>query len=54
MYPFAEQLLAYMANDRGQRIGGLVLEVKGDVCHKIKAILSAHGRAEECSWCHEG
>ena len=29
MYPYAEQLLAYRAGDPEQRIGGLVLEVKG-------------------------
>ena len=30
MYPYAEQLIAYKADDPQQRIGGLVLEVKGD------------------------
>ena len=39
MYPFAEQLIAYQAHDRGKRIGGLVLEVKGDFCHKVRDIL---------------
>jgi len=29
MYPFAEQILAYRASDKEQRIGGLFLEVKG-------------------------
>jgi len=38
MYPFAEQLIAYQAHDRGKRIGGLVLEVKGDFCHKVRHI----------------
>ena len=41
MYPYAEQLIAYKASDPEQRIGGLVLEVKGDFCHKIKRILEA-------------
>src|SRR5258708_4923881 len=30
MYPFAEQILAYRADDKEKRIGGLILEVKGD------------------------
>ena len=32
---FAEQLIAYKAQDETKRIGGLVLEVKGDFCHKV-------------------
>ena len=44
MYPYAEQLIAYKAHDDQQRMGGLVLEVKGDFCHKIKSILAKHGR----------
>jgi TraM recognition site of TraD and TraG len=47
IYPFAEQLLAFRASDRSQRMGGLVLEVKGDFCHKIRAILERHGRKED-------
>ena len=45
MYPFAEQLLAYRATDADRKIGGLVLEVKGDFCHKVRGILERHGRA---------
>src|SRR5438132_5045683 len=44
MYPFAEQLIAYQAHDRGKRIGGLVLEVKGDFCHKVRDILQRYKR----------
>ena len=44
MYPYAEQLIAYKAHDPTRRMGGLVLEVKGDFCHKIKSILAKHGR----------
>ena len=47
MLPFAEQILAYKAADKGKRIGGLVLEVKGDFCRKIKDILGRHQRAED-------
>jgi hypothetical protein len=45
MYPFAEQILAYRAQDPGRRIGGLILEVKGDFCGKVQEILARHGRA---------
>jgi len=47
MYPFAEQILAYRAEDASKRIGGLVLEVKGDFCAKVREILHRHGRAED-------
>jgi hypothetical protein len=47
MYPFAEQILAYCAGDKDRKIGGLILEVKGDFCHKIKDILARHGREDD-------
>jgi hypothetical protein len=47
MFPFAEQILAYRANDAAKRIGGLILEVKGDFCRKVKDILDRHGRPED-------
>ncbi len=47
MYPFAEQILAYRANDAAKRIGGLILEVKGDFCRKVKDILDRHGRSRD-------
>ncbi|HEX5422422.1 MAG TPA: type IV secretion system DNA-binding domain-containing protein [Candidatus Acidoferrales bacterium] len=47
MYPFVEQLVAYRASDPEKKIGGLVLEVKGDFCHQVKEILTRHGRAED-------
>ena len=40
MYPFAEQILAYKSGDEKRRIGGLVLEVKGDFCNKVRGILA--------------
>ena len=43
MYPYAEQLISYRADDPDKHIGGLVLEVKGDFCHKVKGILKRHG-----------
>jgi len=47
MYPFAEQLIAYKAQDEAKRIGGLVLEVKGDFCHKVRGILERYQRADD-------
>jgi hypothetical protein len=47
MLPFAEQILAYQAGDRDKRIGGLVLEVKGDFSRKVKDILDRHQRVED-------
>jgi len=47
MYPFAEQILAYRADDRDRRIGGLILEVKGDFCARVREILTRHGRADD-------
>ena len=47
MYPFAEQILAYKAQSEAERIGGLVLEVKGDFCRKVKGILERHGRGDD-------
>jgi hypothetical protein len=47
MYPFADQIFAYRAVEKDKRIGGLVLEVKGDFCHKVREILSRHGRADD-------
>src|SRR5204862_7507350 len=47
MYPYAEQLIAYGADDCEKHIGGLVLEVKGDFCHKVKDSLTRNGREED-------
>jgi hypothetical protein len=47
MYPFAEQILAYSADQPSLRPAGLVLEVKGDFCHKVKKILDDCGRGHD-------
>jgi TraM recognition site of TraD and TraG len=47
MLPFAEQILAYKAGEKDKRIGGLVLEVKGDFCRRVKDILVRHERTED-------
>ena len=48
MHPFAEQILGLqrLAITKS-RIGGLVLEVKGDFCHKVRTILEQHGSEED-------
>ena len=40
LYPYAEQILGYQAADPARRIGGLVLEVKGDFCHDVRRMLA--------------
>jgi len=47
MYPFADQILAYHRADPERRIGGLVLEVKGDFCYKVREILCRHDRESD-------
>ncbi len=47
MYPFAEQLLHWRADDPKRRAGALVLEVKGDFCHQVRGILEAAGRGDD-------
>jgi hypothetical protein len=47
MYPFADQILSYRASNKEERIGGLILEVKGDFCRKVKEILDRNGRGED-------
>src|SRR5207248_6973845 len=37
----------FMAADKTKRIGGLILEVKGDFCHKVRQILTRAGRGED-------
>ena len=39
MHPFARQLLSWQAHDPDRRPAALILEVKGDFCHDIRAIL---------------
>jgi hypothetical protein len=43
--PFAEQILGFKADNPVKRGGGLVLEVKGDLCEKMKALLSKYNRS---------
>ena len=43
MYPYAEQLLRWRAGDPDRKIGGLVLEVKGDFCQQVRRCSVAPG-----------
>ena len=47
MYPFAQQLLSWQADDPRRRAGALVLEVKGDFCHQVRGILEDAGRGDD-------
>ncbi len=40
MYPFAQQLLSWQADRPGCRASALVLEVKGDFCHKYVTMIA--------------
>src|SRR5262245_6841760 len=47
MYPFVYQLLAFKCGDGSKRIGGLVLEVKGDFCYKVRTMLKELSRERD-------
>jgi type IV secretory system conjugative DNA transfer VirD4/TraG family protein len=47
VHPYVEQLLGYKANRPGERLGGLVLEVKGDFCREVRGILERYGRGDD-------
>jgi hypothetical protein len=47
MYPFVDQLLRWRAGDPDHKMGGLVLEVKGDFCRQVRGILTHTGRADD-------
>ena len=44
MYPYTEQLLKWRARDPDRKIGGLVLEVKGDFCKQVRGMLARADR----------
>lgn len=47
MYPYVDQLLAWRAGSADDKIGGLILEVKGDFCGQVREILKRHGREDD-------
>ena len=44
MYPYVDQLLRWRAQDPDRKLGGLVLEVKGDFCGQVRTMLTRAGR----------
>ena len=47
MYPYVDQLLRWQSQDQERKIGGLVLEVKGDFCGQVRGMLQRAGRADD-------
>lgn len=47
MYPYADQLLGWRANKPDEKLGGLILEVKGDFCQQVREILKRHNREDD-------
>ena len=59
MYPFTEQILGWHRDETDLRPSGLVLEVKGDFCYQVRAILERAGRGRDYvelgldgDWCY--
>jgi hypothetical protein len=46
-YPFLDQLVKYKNDSRDEKIGGLILDVKGDFWKEAVSILKRNGRAED-------
>ena len=47
MYPYVDQLLRWRRDDADRKVGGLVMEVKGDFCRQVQAILKDARRADD-------
>jgi hypothetical protein len=47
MRPYATQILSWRAKDPERKVGGIILEVKGDFCHQVRHILEQAGRGED-------
>ena len=47
MYPYVDQLLRWRAQDPALKVGGLVLEVKGDFCAQVQQMLARAGRQDD-------
>ena len=47
MRPFCRQLLEWQADDPEKRVAALVLEVKGDFCYDVQAMLKQYGRLDD-------
>jgi hypothetical protein len=47
MYPYVDQLLRWRSDDADRRVGGPVMEVKGDFCRQVRAILVQTQRSDD-------
>ena len=47
MYPYVDQLMRWQSQDEQRKIGGLVMEVKGDFCRQVRTILGGTGRSSD-------
>ena len=47
MYPYVDQLLRWRADDAPRKVGGLVLEVKGDFCQQVRQMLRGANREDD-------
>ena len=47
MYPYVDQLLRWRRDDAERKVGGLVMEVKGDFCRQVHAILTDARRDDD-------
>src|SRR6202158_5749829 len=47
MYPYVNQLVRWRADDPDRKLGGLVLEVKGDFCRQVRSMLAQAGRQDD-------
>jgi len=47
MFPYVDQLLRWHSQDEQRKIGGLVMEVKGDFCRQVRTILDDTGRSSD-------
>ena len=47
MRPFCRQLLEWQSDDPEKRVAALVLEVKGDFCYDVQAMLKEYGRMDD-------
>lgn len=47
MYPYVDQLVRWRSQDQERKIGGLVMEVKGDFCLQVHRMLADSGRADD-------
>src|SRR4051812_47413849 len=47
MYPYVDQLMRWQSQDEQRKIGGLVMEVKGDFCRQVRTILDRTSRSSD-------